>query len=77
MVQSHYNLETDCYDVFLMYLACIISCIAMILGNEELENLADLVYHLVMGCLLAQNHHQMKKLGYPLGYFGPMPPVMN
>lgn len=74
MIASHYSLETDCYDVYLMYLACILSCIAMIIGSKELENIADLVYHIVMGCLLAQHNHQMTKKGYPNGFHGTLPP---
>ena len=41
--------------------------IACILNNEALENIADLVYYVVIGCMLAQHELQMKTFGYPLG----------
>lgn len=69
MVMQHYGLQNDCCDVFIMWLSCICSVIACLLGDENLENLADLIYYIVIGCMLAQHEHQLKECGYPQGFF--------
>ena len=68
IVMQHYGLQNDCCDVFIMHLACICSIIACLLQDENLENLADLIYYIVIGCMLAQHQHQMSQIGYPIGY---------
>jgi len=67
MVRSHYGLNEDCCDVFLMWLACICHVIACLLQNEDIARLADLIYYIVIGCMLAQHEHQLKTKGYPSG----------
>eukprot|EP00760_Papus_ankaliazontas_P012084 PhM_4_TR15183/c7_g2_i1/m.41431 len=66
MVQQHYGLENTCFDVFIMYLACVCSCLASITGEESLENISDLIYHLMIGCMLTQHEVQMQSVGYPV-----------
>lgn len=76
MLMQHYNLQNDCCDVFVMYLSCFCSILACLLNNEHLENLANLIYYISIGCLLAQHEHQMEKCGYPLVVLPPMPAMM-
>ena len=68
IVMQHYRLQNDCCDVVIMHLACICSIVACILQDENLENLADLIYYIVIGCMLAQHEHQMDQIGYPIGF---------
>ncbi|KEG12918.1 hypothetical protein DQ04_01331050 [Trypanosoma grayi] len=67
MVLQHYNLKNDCCDIAVMCGACILSILAIILQNDSLKLLADIMYYVTIGCMLAQHEHQMKKFGYPRG----------
>ncbi|KAF8299708.1 hypothetical protein TcYC6_0062860 [Trypanosoma cruzi] len=67
MVLQHYNLENDCCDVAVICCSCVLSILAIICNNDSLKMLADIAYCATIGCILAQNEHQMKKLGYPMG----------
>ena len=73
MVMQHYNLQNDCWDVFIMYLSCFCSILACLTNNRDLENIADLIYYVSVGCMLAQHEHQMQAQGYPIGM---QPPTM-
>jgi hypothetical protein len=76
MVMQHYNLSWDCCDIAIIWIACICGIIGAIIGNEHLENLANQLYYLTIGCMLAQHEHQMKVQGYPMGVF-PVAPIMQ
>ena len=67
MVMQHYGLQNDYCDVFIMWLSCICSIIACLLQDENLEHLADIIYYMTIGCMLAQHEFQMKQQGYPRG----------
>ena len=69
MVMQHYGLQNDCIDVAIMWCACICQILACLCDSEELRNLADCIFYMVMGCMLAQHEHQMNKQGYPKGHF--------
>lgn len=67
MVMQHYSLRNDCCDVFIMHLACLCSILACLLQDDSIENLADIIYYIVVGCMIAQHDHQLNQCGYPLG----------
>lgn len=67
MVMQHFGLKNDCCDTFIIWLSCICSIIACLLQDENLENIADLIYYISVGCMIAQHEHQMKTMGYPMG----------
>ena len=65
MVMSHYGLTTDCCDIFILYLSCICSILACLCQNDLFETLADIIYYMTVGCMVAQHQHEMKTFGYP------------
>ena len=65
LVQQRYQLENECFDVFLMWVACLCSCLACITGEDELEFLADLIFYIVIGCMLSQHDLEMKTRNFP------------
>ncbi|KAG0488525.1 hypothetical protein HPP92_007336 [Vanilla planifolia] len=84
LLQDEFNIQTtqcdNCIIGFmfcLQQLACIVSCIAMIVGSEELQEasqilncLSDLVYCTVCACMQTQHKVEMDKRD---GKFGPQP----
>ncbi|GAB2224136.1 hypothetical protein Droror1_Dr00004884 [Drosera rotundifolia] len=84
LLQDEFNLQTtkcdNCIIGFMFCLqqvACIFSCIACIVGNEELSEaaqclncLSDSVYHTVCACMQTQHKIELDKRD---GKFGPQP----
>jgi hypothetical protein len=73
IVMQQYGLKNDCCDVVIMWASCICSVLACLMQDENLENIADMIYYIVIGCMLAQHEHQMKSFGYPLGQLAVAP----
>ncbi|AAZ13154.1 hypothetical protein, conserved [Trypanosoma brucei brucei TREU927] len=65
MVLQHYNLQNDCCDSVIIWCAYLCSCLACLLNDESLKTIADVFFYIVIGCMLSQHQHQMKKQGYP------------
>jgi len=76
MVRQHYNLVPDCCDTFLVYLSCFCRILALVTRMHVIEYVSDLIFHLLVGCMIAQHTHQMKVQGYPQGCFA-APPQMT
>jgi hypothetical protein len=85
MIQSTYGLENTTCDVFIMYVACICSwlaCLAAIFCDsslaDALNNIADLIFHIVMGCMLAQHDYELNHRQFPsIDGKGPKPQAMR
>jgi len=68
MVMSHYNLQNDYCDTFIMSLACFCAIAACLTGIQELENASELVFFAAVACMIAQQEHEMNVKGYPMGF---------
>ncbi|AAZ13153.1 hypothetical protein, conserved [Trypanosoma brucei brucei TREU927] len=65
IIRKHYNLQNDCCDSVIIWCAYLCSCLACLLNDESLKTIADVFFYIVIGCMLSQHQHQMKKQGYP------------
>eukprot|EP00668_Euglena_longa_P033930 GGOE01043605.1.p1 GENE.GGOE01043605.1~~GGOE01043605.1.p1 ORF type:complete len:225 (+),score=33.99 GGOE01043605.1:45-677(+) len=65
LVQQRYQLENECCDLALMWLSCICSCLACITGEDSLQLASDLLFYIVIGCMMAQHDYELKSRGFP------------
>jgi hypothetical protein len=65
LIRSEYSLDEEYCDRFLQWLPCLCYIAYCITGNQLYKQIGNIVYYIVVGCMLAQHEHQMVTFGFP------------